>query len=117
MSLAFYKFLIILFLFIGESLYLCSEMFVAKGALDGSSKITTLGPAILMVVVGGFIFLASVYFGMRLFKDVWIIAVMSVAAIVIMEPVLVWLFFNQLPTTKTAIGFLLGVAGLVISVL
>ncbi|MCX6720207.1 MAG: hypothetical protein NTW11_00080 [Candidatus Staskawiczbacteria bacterium] len=114
MSQTLLKFLVILFLFIGESFYLYSEMFVAKNSVAGSSK-TFFIPAILMVIMGGILFLGSVYFGMHLFKNIWIIAVMSVAAIVIMEPLLAFVFFKQLPTIKTSIGFILGILGLIIA--
>ena len=109
--------MVILFLFIGESFYLYSEMFVAKNAVSNNLKILPFPLAILLVIVGGIFFLGSVYFGMHLFKNIWIIAVMSVTAIVIMEPILAWLFFRQFPTMKTAIGFILGAIGLVIALL
>ena len=117
MNIFFYKFLVILFLFIGESFYLYSEMFIAKNAVSDSPKAFAFVSALLMVVAGGILFLGSVYFGMHLFKNIWIIAVMSVTAIVIMEPILAWLFFKQLPTVKTAIGFILGAVGLFIALI
>ncbi len=92
-------------------------MFVAKNAVGSSSKMLTFTLAILIVLIGGALFLGSVYFGMHIFKNIWIIAVMSVAAIVIMEPILAWFFFKQLPTLKIAIGFIFGAIGLIITLL
>ena len=115
MNIILYKFLVILFLFIGESFYLYAEMLVAKNSLDSSSKVTVFAFAITMVVIGGLVFLGSVYFGMHLFKNIWIIAAISVAAIVVMEPILAFTFFKQLPTLKNAIGFALGVVGLIVT--
>jgi len=115
MSILFSKFLVILFLFLGESFYLYSEMFVAKNSANGSFKTSSFIITASLVVLGGIFFLSSVYFGINLFKNIWIIAVMSVAAIVVMEPLLAYLFFKQLPTLKTAVGFILGIAGLIIA--
>lgn len=110
------KILVLVFLFLGESLYLYSEMYVAKNSLLHPGKVSyfILGTAI--VLLGGIIFLGATYFGIKLFKNIWILATISVMAILIMSPMLALLFFKQTPTIGAAIGFALGIIGLLIAI-
>jgi len=33
------------------------------------------------------------------FKNIWIVSVVSITAILVLEPLLAWTFFHELPTT------------------
>ena len=109
--------LVLATLFIGESFYLYSEMFVARHSASGTFGSKIFAIAMLLVMIGGMLFLLAVSKGIIAFdRNIWIIAVMSIAAIVIMEPVLAWIFFRQIPSIGAIIGFILGVIGLLMAV-
>ena len=48
----------------------------------------------------------------KAFKNIWIVSVISITSILLIEPVLAYFIFDQLPTKGAAIGLVLGAIGL-----
>jgi len=70
---------------------------------------------LLIALAGGFL-IAGYMLGFNAFKNIWIVSVASITSILIVEPILAWTIFHQIPTIGTIIGFILGAIGLFLSI-
>ncbi len=87
-----------------------SEVIAAK--LATSPSMSFLKPAIL-AAMGNIILVFGYVLGIRSFKDIWIVTVISVTSIIILEPIMNYSIFREAPSTGASIGMVLGFAGLV----
>ncbi len=100
------KIISILCIFIGESLAIYAEVIAAKGIntfLSSFWKMTAL-----MFVAGAFL-IAGYMFGMKYLQNIWIVGAISIASIVVVEPLITYLIFEELPARGPLIGLILGV--------
>ncbi|MBS4012832.1 MAG: hypothetical protein KGZ97_03590 [Bacteroidetes bacterium] len=104
------KILVILLIFCGESLAILAEILAARAYINQPFIQAFLKVVLMMIVGGGFLVIGYIL-GFRLFQNIWIISVVSITSILIMEPLLIYLVFNQAPTRGGLIGFILGALG------
>jgi hypothetical protein len=111
------KILVLLLLFIGEALSIYAEMIGARTNYAASKPFLQvfLKMFLLITIAGGFL-IAGYMLGFNAFKNIWIVSVASITSILIVEPILAWVIFHQIPTTGAIIGFVLGAAGLFLSI-
>ncbi|EKD33330.1 MAG: hypothetical protein ACD_76C00045G0016 [uncultured bacterium] len=117
MESTFSKFLVIALLAVGESLSIYAEMVGAKNNHVAEQPFLQifLKMFLLITLAGGFL-IAGYMLGFKAFKNIWIVSVASITSILIVEPLLAWAIFQQIPTTGAAIGFVMGVVGLFLSI-
>lgn len=103
-------------LVIGESLNIFAEMFSAK--LPGWQSLFEYKNLFLFVmVIAGCSFLLFGYaVGYGASKSIWTVTVASVVAILLVEPILSWIFFHQLPEKGALVGVILGAIGFIATV-
>ncbi|WP_245285123.1 hypothetical protein [Bradyrhizobium sp. WSM3983] len=65
----------------------------------------------LLVSVGGILLVCGYALGYMYLKSIWIIAAISVGAILVMEPILALLLFRDVPTAGSLIGLVFGALG------
>lgn len=104
------KILIIILIIVGESLAILAEMLAAKYYIQ-HPFLQAFSKVVLMMIVGGGFLVAGYILGFRFFQNIWIVSVVSITSILIMEPLLIYLVFNQAPTRGGLIGFILGALG------
>lgn len=111
------KILVIILLFIGEALSIYAEIFGAKNFQIASQPFFTifLKMFLLITLAGGFL-IAGYMLGFNVFKNIWVVSVASITSILIIEPILAWTIFQQVPTKGAIIGFVLGVIGFFTSI-
>ncbi len=111
------KILVLILIFVGEALSIYAEMVGAKSNFIASQPFFNVFLKVFLIITlaGGFL-VAGYMLGMNAFKNIWIVSVVSITSILIVEPILVWLFFKQIPTIGAVIGFILGAIGLLISI-
>ena len=51
------------------------------------------------------------------FRNIWIVSVISITSILIIEPILAYLIFRELPTRGASIGLIFGTLGFISSLL
>src|SRR3989344_7611846 len=100
-------------LFLGESLIIGAEMWAAKNFQNSAKPETLVITAFAISVVGVALLVYGYTWGYQAFKNIWIVTALSVAGILIVEPLIAWFLFREIPTTGALIGFALGVVGLV----
>lgn len=111
MGLLFLKIGAILFLFIGETLSICAEIILAKRySLDQPFwRLFFIG--FIFLTFTGALIITGYLLGIKAFKNIWIVSVASITSILIMEPIVGYLVFRQLPTKGALIGLILGAIG------
>lgn len=111
------KILVLILLLIGESLAIYAEMIGARNShLNSQPLLNIILQMFLLITVAGGFLLAGYMLGFNAFKNIWIVSAASITSILIVEPILAWTIFQQIPTTGAAIGLILGIIGLFFSV-
>ena len=62
---------------------------------------------------GGFLLLAGYMLSMQSFKNIWIVSAVSIASILIAEPIIDYTVTGQLPTKGAIVGLVFGVLGFI----
>lgn len=101
-----HKLIPILFLFAGECLAIYSEVIAAKNIQTFSSTFWKMS---LLMAIAGFFLIAGYMLGMKYIQNIWIVGTVSIASIVIAEPVITYILFQELPSKGPFIGFVLGI--------
>ena len=107
------KIFIIALDFLGEALYIYGQMLGAKGDYLNSQPFWNVFlKAFLIIAIAGGTVLFGYMLGINVFKNIWVVSVISITSILLMEPILAWVFFKQIPTPGAIVGFILGAIGL-----
>ncbi|HOX60543.1 MAG TPA: hypothetical protein PLV72_00870 [Candidatus Magasanikbacteria bacterium] len=108
-----FKILVLSLIIIGEAVMIYAEMSGAKEHFATAQTFWQIFLRMLIfIVIGGGFLISGYILGINAFKNIWVMSVVSITSIIILEPILGWTFFAQLPTTGAVIGFVLGVIGL-----
>lgn len=97
--------------FLGEVFIIGAEMWAARYS-DTSKPWHTFVPAVTISIIGVLILVYGYTFGYQAFKNIWIITALSIAGILVVEPLVAWFLFKELPTTGASIALILGVIGI-----
>ncbi|MDD2657454.1 MAG: hypothetical protein PHD04_02195 [Candidatus Pacebacteria bacterium] len=103
-------------LVVGEGINILAEMFSAK--LPSVSSLLELKNLFLfgMVIIGCSFLLFGYAVGYQASKSIWTVTVASVVAILLVEPLLAYYFFHQLPEKGALVGIVLGAIGFIATV-
>ncbi|MGE8412724.1 MAG: hypothetical protein ACN6QY_10215 [Pseudomonas sp.] len=102
---------------LGEFCAIYSEVVVARLAHAGTTSGNELLVPVLIMCLGGLCLLAAYWLGYVAVGDIWIITVVSVTSLLILEPLVIWALFQQMPGRGALIGFCLGALGMLSAVL
>lgn len=106
------KILVILLIFCGEVFSIFAEMKMAKYyASFPNQALPFLFKVLLVIFVAGGFLVIGYSLGFKVFKNIWVVSVVSITSILIMEPLISWLIFRQLPERGPLIGLIFGVLG------
>ena len=101
--------------FLGEVLIIGAEMWAAK-YFDANRPWHVVVPAILVSIFGILFLVYGYTFGYQAFKNIWIVTALSIGGILVVEPIVAWSLFREMPTTGATIALALGVIGIGTSV-
>ena len=96
-------------LFFGESLAIYAEVIAAKNISSFGSTLLKMSS---VMILAGISLVAGYMLGVKYFQNIWIISAVSIASIIIMEPFITFLIFQEIPSRGALIGLILGIAGL-----
>lgn len=99
----------LLLIFFGESLAIYAEIVAAKHIQTFN---TTLVEMSIVMAVAGVMLVAGYMFGVKYLQNIWVVGAVSIASIIIMEPLITYTLFRELPTKGALIGLMLGFCGL-----
>ena len=103
----------VLLIFFGESFSIIAELVASKriAASDGAGYLNILFWPSVLIVLGGAMLIVGYMLGYLHFKNIWIIAAVSIGSLLVAEPVLAFALFRETPTTGAVIGLTLGALG------
>ncbi|MCX6764384.1 MAG: hypothetical protein NTU58_01615 [Candidatus Nealsonbacteria bacterium] len=110
------KILMVVLIFLGESFSIYAEMIMAKN-YSNTSFIGLFLKMVFVIIIAGIFLIAGYMFGFKYFKNIWIVSVTSITSILIMEPILAYTIFHQLPTKGALIGLILGALGFISAII
>ena len=100
------KIIPILLLFTGESLAIYSEIIAAKNV---NNFFNTFWKMFGVMAIAGLFLIVSYMLGMKYLQNIWVIGAISIASIVVVEPLITYLIFHELPSKGALIGLVLGI--------
>lgn len=107
----------ILLIFTGEIFSISAQLLASKRIETGlADQGAYLAWMFVAGAVGGVLLIAGYILGYMKFQNIWIVTAISIGSIVVFEPVLAALLFNQVPTTGAAVGLVLGIAAIISAV-
>jgi hypothetical protein len=107
MSNIWLKLFVVFMICFGEALCIYSELLVAK-------KPDWLWTFFLFAMAG-IPLLLGYHYGYKAFGSMWAVMVVSVVSILIVEPSMIWVMFQQLPSKISLIAMALGFTGLILT--
>lgn len=110
------KLLVIVLIFFGEALSIYAEVVGARQVTSNNPFAKIFLTMAIIITFGGIILIAGYLLGIQSFQNIWIVSVVSIVSILIVEPVLDYVVFRQLPTTGAAIGLGLGIVGFLFTI-
>ncbi|HEV8601288.1 MAG TPA: hypothetical protein VGQ87_01680 [Patescibacteria group bacterium] len=112
MSSIYLKIFVIVFLFLAEAGSIFSEIMGAKLFISGNFTFWQVFLKFIPILTLTGAFLISGYLlGIKAFQNIWIVSVISITSILILEPILAYSIFRQMPTRGALIGLTLGALG------
>ncbi|WP_407120939.1 hypothetical protein [Bradyrhizobium sp. STM 3561] len=103
-------------IFLGEALSICAELIASRQFGKTGGDLTILWPMFLLVCLGGILLVFGYALGYMHLQNIWIIVAISVGAILIVEPMLTFLLFRDVPTAGSLIGLVLGGFGVLAAI-
>ncbi|HEV3244962.1 MAG TPA: hypothetical protein VG102_01225 [Candidatus Paceibacterota bacterium] len=109
------KYLVLLLLFLGETLSIYAEEIGAK--LYGEQPPSTFAHALLEssvpLIIGALCLIVAYTLGLRYLHNIWVVSAISFASILLMEPLFNFFYIGQTPTLGAALGMVFAVLGIV----
>lgn len=117
MDSVYTKILVVLLIFLGEALAIYAEMLGAKSySAAGQPALQIFLKMFLIIAVAGGFLLTGYMFGYSAFKNIWVVSVASITSILVMEPIIAFSLFRQVPGTGQIVGFVFGVLGFIAAI-
>jgi len=108
------KLLPISIIFLGEVTAILAEIYGAKFySMPGSSFAKIFFKLLPVIIIAGILLLGGYMLGLKTFKNIWIVSVISITSILIAEPIIDYTVTKQLPTKGALIGLIFGVLGFI----
>lgn len=104
------KLIAILLLIIGEAISIYVELILAKGNRN------ILSMSLIFILATPFL-LYGYMLGYSVFKNIWVVSVISITSILIIEPVLAYSIFKELPSKGALLGLIFGALGFISTIL
>lgn len=101
---------------LGEILAIYAELYAAHQMQVKSTGQVYLVAFLLMTLAGAAL-IGGYMVGYRAFDNIWIVVAVSIGSILVVEPIVAYAMFKEMPTTGAIIGLVLGVAGTLTSML
>ena len=99
-------------LFLGEALMIGAEIWAARYFGEHASPVRVFSTAFFISVGACLLLVYGYTYGYQAFKNIWIVTAISISGILVVEPIMAWALFRELPTVGAGIAFVLAVIGI-----
>ncbi|NOS67128.1 MAG: hypothetical protein HOO67_02070 [Candidatus Peribacteraceae bacterium] len=112
------KILVLLLIFLGEFFVIYAEIRASNTySLPGQSFGRVFLAMFPVFLVGGALLMSGYILGYRAFQNIWIVTAISITSVLVVEPLLAFTIFQQVPTRGAWLGLGFGTAGLLSALL
>lgn len=108
------KILALALLVCGEGIAIYAEM---RAAREHAQSLPETLPLIGLMTVAGCLLIVGYVLGYRAYQNIWIVSVVSITSILVIEPILAYTIFQEIPTRGAVIGLTFGALGFAASLL
>jgi len=108
------KLLVLILIASGETGIIVAQIFGAKKSLMGASFWEAIKPNqwyMWLSILGTLLILIGYFYGITIFKNIWLVTITSWTALVIAEVGLSWLVFRTIPQGSVLLGLILVLVG------
>jgi len=98
------KLIPIFLLLTGESIAIYSEVIAAKNI---NNFVQTFWKMFGIMAIAGLFLIGGYMLGMKYLQNIWVVSAISIATIVIVEPLVTYVIFHELPSRGALIGLIL----------
>jgi hypothetical protein len=102
---------------VGEFCAIYSEVVTARLAQANDGSWQAFIMPVVVMCVAGLCLLGAYWLGYLAVGDIWVVTVVSVTSLLLLEPIVIWALFQELPGRGALIGFCLGALGMLATVL
>ena len=110
-----YAFLAGAAIFFGEFFIIGAEMWAARRFESSASQFHVFATAFGVSLVACFLLVFGYTYGYQVFKNIWIVTAISISGILVVEPIIAWLLFKEIPTMGAGAAFVLAAIGIVLT--
>ena len=113
MTKVHYGIIAVTLLIVGEILTIYAELAAAKLPDSGALALTGLIRPSLLIAVAGVCLIVAYWMGYHVVGNIWVVTIASLTSILVLEPIVVFAMFHELPSRGAIIGFILGALGFI----
>lgn len=113
MTKVHYGIIAVTLLIVGEILTIYAELAAAKLPDNGALALTGLIRPSLLIAVAGVCLIVAYWMGYHVVGNIWVVTIASLTSILVLEPIVVFAMFHELPSRGAIIGFILGALGFI----
>ncbi|HCW08950.1 MAG TPA: hypothetical protein DGG95_16465 [Cytophagales bacterium] len=95
---------------VGEILAIYAELYSAH-QLQAKSTQQVFWISFVIMTLAGAALLGGYMLGYKSFDNIWIVVAISIGSILVVEPIVAYSMFKEIPTKGAIIGLVLGMAG------
>jgi hypothetical protein len=107
------KWAVLLLIIFGEALAIGAEMYASKSYGSGGTLKAILPKMFILIFFASTLLLLGYMFGYSHFKNIWIVSAVSITSILIIEPIIAFAVFREIPTKGALIGLIFGFLGFI----
>ncbi len=104
------KLLSIALISIGEILAIYAELYSAH-QMQAKNTQQVFWISFIIITIAGAALLGGYMIGYKSFDNIWIVVAVSIGSILVVEPIVAYTMFKEIPTKGAIIGHVLGIAG------
>ena len=116
MKKEYYTLIALMLMISGEALSIYSELYSSRLPQSFSQDPIIFLKPMMLITIGGLCLVLSYWMGYRGTGNIWIVTVASLTLLLILEPIIIFIMFRQIPARGAAVGFVLGALGLIATV-
>jgi hypothetical protein len=116
MTKAHYAFLAVVLLIVGEIVTIYAELAAAKLPADASAALAGSLMPFVLIAFAGICLVLAYWMGYRVVGNIWVVTIASLTSILILEPIVVFVMFKELPSRGAVVGFILGALGFIAAI-
>lgn len=111
-----YGMMAVALLFIGEIATIYAELSAAKLPNNGGVALVGLIKPSVLIAFAGVCLVVAYWMGYHVAENIWIVTIASITSILVIEPIVVFAMFKEIPSRGAIVGFVFGALGFIAAI-